>query len=76
MRFSVILAAAALVAGVPAQDFPATRDQNSDASGFTAANDYGAPIPPWEANHQPGWYYGVGPPPAGLGFVLDSVRLL
>jgi hypothetical protein len=76
MRFSLLLAAAALVAGVPAKDFPATRDQTSDALGFTAANDYGAPIPPWEPDNQPGWYYGVGPPPAGLGVILDSVRLL
>ncbi|KAJ7720175.1 hypothetical protein B0H16DRAFT_1605005 [Mycena metata] len=76
MRFSFLLAAAALVAGVPAQGSPATRDQTSDALGFTAANDYGAPIPPWQPDNQPGWYYGVGPPPAGLSVVLDSVFCL
>jgi len=28
---------------------------------LTPANFYGAPIPPWQSNSDPGWYYGENP---------------
>ncbi|KAJ7478753.1 hypothetical protein B0H11DRAFT_1725806, partial [Mycena galericulata] len=40
---------------------------------LTAANHYGAPIPPWESGHYPGWYYGHGTPPQGIFCILEEL---
>ncbi|KIK68540.1 hypothetical protein GYMLUDRAFT_154451, partial [Collybiopsis luxurians FD-317 M1] len=36
---------------------------------LTPQNHYGAPIPPWQPNCKPGWYYGQNPG-AVLGWVI------
>jgi hypothetical protein len=38
-------------------------------------NSYGAPIPPWQANTRPGWYYGRPQgAPHGLPSFVDQVH--
>ncbi|KAJ6551322.1 hypothetical protein B0H19DRAFT_995847 [Mycena capillaripes] len=44
------------------------------ASGITAGNCYGAPIPPWQQGCYPGWYYGNSQnAPTGLACLVDGV---
>ncbi|KAJ7729472.1 hypothetical protein B0H16DRAFT_1586829 [Mycena metata] len=57
MRFSAVFSALAVVAtGVSAANFSA--DFITSVLTLTASNYYGAPIPPWQVGHYPGWYYG------------------
>ncbi|KAJ7768209.1 hypothetical protein B0H16DRAFT_1686396 [Mycena metata] len=71
MRFSAVFSALAVVAtGVSAANFSA--DSITSALTLTASNHYGAPIPPWEVNHHPGWYYGNSAP-SGLICLLDKI---
>ncbi|KAJ7189173.1 hypothetical protein C8R46DRAFT_1157802 [Mycena filopes] len=72
MRFSTLFSALVVVAtGVSAANF--SDHDISTAVILDAGNDYGAPIPPWEPGHIPGWYFGSGPPPSGVFCVLDQV---
>jgi hypothetical protein len=75
MRFSTVFSALVVVAtgatGVTAANF--SSDSISTATALTSQNYYGAPIPPWNAGHHPGWYYGKGIAPIGVFCVLDSV---
>ncbi|KAJ7750380.1 hypothetical protein DFH07DRAFT_869071 [Mycena maculata] len=72
MRFSTLFTALAVVAnGVTATDFSSS--SITSALSLTAANHYGAPIPPWETGHYPGWYYGQGTPPSGLLCLLEKL---
>ncbi|KAG6908046.1 hypothetical protein DXG01_006408 [Tephrocybe rancida] len=64
MHFTAILAAASVaVSGVVAT--PVTFDVSTDflfgGVELSSNNHYGAPIPPWAANHKPGWYFGDNP---------------
>ncbi|KAJ7719078.1 hypothetical protein DFH07DRAFT_1067921 [Mycena maculata] len=71
MRFSTLFTALAVVAtGVTATD---SSSSSTSVIGLTAANDYGAPIPPWETGSSPGWYYGQGTPPSGLESLADTL---
>ncbi|KAJ7450810.1 hypothetical protein FB451DRAFT_1285201 [Mycena latifolia] len=66
MRFSTLFSTLAVVAsGASAGDI-------TDALTLTAANFYGAPIPPWEVGHNPGWYYGQGNP-QGISCILTGL---
>jgi len=59
MRFSTLfVAAAAVVSTTSAASVLSGRSIQTSALSLTADNYYGAPIPPWEPNHTPGWYYG------------------
>ncbi|KAJ7472363.1 hypothetical protein B0H11DRAFT_1352461 [Mycena galericulata] len=72
MRFNTLFTAFAVVAtGAYATDF--SSDSITSALSLTAANFYGAPIPPWEIGHYPGWYYGQGTPPEGIFCFLDAL---
>ncbi|KAJ7051152.1 hypothetical protein C8F01DRAFT_1175984 [Mycena amicta] len=43
------------------------------ALSLTSANHYGAPTPPWQPNHKPGWYCGQGSPPTGVVGILEGL---
>ncbi|KAJ7131204.1 hypothetical protein C8R44DRAFT_871727 [Mycena epipterygia] len=71
MRFSTVFSALAVaVSGAMAT---ATFTSESVSAGFNAQNYYGAPIPPWEKGHHPGWYYGHGIAPIGITYILGGV---
>ncbi|KAJ7233843.1 hypothetical protein B0H12DRAFT_1076474 [Mycena haematopus] len=71
MRFTTLFTAVAVaVTGASAQ-FSA--ESITNALTLNAANHYGAPIPPWEVGHYPGWYYGSGPFPDGILCWLDEL---
>eukprot|EP00914_Ancora_sagittata_P031487 GHVO01063789.1.p1 GENE.GHVO01063789.1~~GHVO01063789.1.p1 ORF type:complete len:322 (-),score=1.59 GHVO01063789.1:146-1081(-) len=38
---------------------------------LSSANNFGAPIPPWKAGPNPGWYCGSGPNPGGYPNMQD-----
>ncbi|KAG6873099.1 hypothetical protein C0995_002942 [Termitomyces sp. Mi166 len=63
MRFTALfLAASVAVTGVVAT--PLTLNANTSVLlgiDLSVDNHYGAPIPPWVAGHQPGWYFGSHP---------------
>ncbi|KAJ7750377.1 hypothetical protein DFH07DRAFT_775079 [Mycena maculata] len=72
MRFSTLFTALAVVAtGVTATEFSSS--SITSALSLTAANCYGAPIPPWETGHYPGWYYGQGTPPSGVLCLVNQL---
>ncbi|KAJ6470366.1 hypothetical protein C8R45DRAFT_1104797 [Mycena sanguinolenta] len=72
MRFTTVFSALVVaVTSVAATANPSSASA-SLAAGFTEANCYGAPIPPWESGHHPGWYYGKGTAPQGISCILDS----
>ncbi|CAK5262224.1 unnamed protein product [Mycena citricolor] len=62
MRFTGIFSAFVVAASAvsAAQVEIESRDSIGVALTLTAANHYGAPIPPWEVGCTPGWYYGAG----------------
>ncbi|KAJ7678087.1 hypothetical protein DFH06DRAFT_1167836 [Mycena polygramma] len=72
MRFSTVFSILAVVAtGASAANF--TSESLTTALTLTAANHYGAPIPPWQPGHHPGWYYGHGTPPVGVFCILEGL---
>ncbi|KAJ7705490.1 hypothetical protein B0H17DRAFT_1038121 [Mycena rosella] len=72
MRFSTLFTTLAVVAtGASAASF--SSESISSAVSLTAQNHYGAPIPPWEVGHYPGWYYGKGTPPKGINCILEGL---
>ncbi|KAF8201244.1 hypothetical protein K438DRAFT_1716978 [Mycena galopus ATCC 62051] len=70
MRFSTVFTALAVVTGASAQF---SGSSITAALSLTASNKYGAPIPPWETGHKPGWYYGSGSAPEGILCVLEEI---
>ncbi|KAJ7088662.1 hypothetical protein C8R44DRAFT_686866 [Mycena epipterygia] len=73
MRFSTVFSALAIVVSGATATTSFTSDSISSAVGLNAKNYYGAPIPPWEPGHHPGWYYGQGPPPEGVLCILEGL---
>ncbi|KAF7377588.1 hypothetical protein MSAN_00181500 [Mycena sanguinolenta] len=71
MRFTALFTAVAVAVTGASADFSA--DSITNALTLTEANHYGAPIPPWEKGHYPGWYYGNGPSPEGILCFLDEL---
>ncbi|KAJ6551330.1 hypothetical protein B0H19DRAFT_995849 [Mycena capillaripes] len=72
MRFSTVFSALAVVAtGASAATF--TSESITTGLTLNAKNHYGAPIPPWEAGHYPGWYYGKSAPPKGIACILEGL---
>ncbi|KAJ7131220.1 hypothetical protein C8R44DRAFT_978185 [Mycena epipterygia] len=70
MRFSTVFSAlAVVVSGAIATTY--TPESISSAAGLKAQNYYGAPIPPWEKGHYPGWYYGHGIAPK-VNYILEG----
>ncbi|KAG6841404.1 hypothetical protein C0991_011568 [Blastosporella zonata] len=63
MRFTALIAAASVaISGVVATPLALTVDTSAFfPTPLSARNNYGAPIPPWTAGHNPGWYYGSHP---------------
>ncbi|KAJ6565904.1 hypothetical protein DFH09DRAFT_1081550 [Mycena vulgaris] len=77
MHFSTVFSALAVVVVSGAMATVSyTPDSISSASGLTAQNCYGTPIPPWKSGHYPGWHYGQGTPPAGDPHVFERWYLL
>jgi hypothetical protein len=77
MRFITILSALSVFAsGVSAVAAPNTSlAMKSALLNINAGNCWGAPIPPWEDNCHPGWYYGRKEyAPTGLLCLVDDVR--
>ncbi|KAJ7128731.1 hypothetical protein C8R44DRAFT_830290 [Mycena epipterygia] len=73
MRFSTVFSALAIVvSGATASNITFTSDSITTAMALNAKNHFGAPIPPWELGHYPGWYYGHGTPPKGVFCILDE----
>ncbi|KAF7316272.1 hypothetical protein MIND_00145900 [Mycena indigotica] len=77
MRFTTAFAALTVLAtgaSVSAQNatFTVTSNSISNALLLTAPH-YGAPNPPWVVGANPGWYYGSGTPPVGLGCILEGL---
>ncbi|KAJ7868856.1 hypothetical protein B0H13DRAFT_2670185 [Mycena leptocephala] len=71
MRFSTVFAAVAVVAsGVSAATF--SSESITTALTLSSQNHYGAPIPPWQQGHYPGWYYGKAPP-SGVLCILEGL---
>jgi hypothetical protein len=58
------VALVSLVAAVPTADNLAL--SATLGSSLTAANYYGAPIPPWKKGAKAGWYYGEHPDKLGF----------
>ncbi|KAJ7725172.1 hypothetical protein B0H16DRAFT_1879596 [Mycena metata] len=72
MRFTAAFSALAVIAtGVSAASF--SSDSISSAITLTSSNHYGAPTPPWQAGHHPGWYYGKSSPPSGIICLVDEL---
>ncbi|KAG5638410.1 hypothetical protein H0H81_000187 [Sphagnurus paluster] len=62
MRVSTIVATAALAASATANPLRINLNvQSVLGADLTAANHYGAPIPPWQRGTNPGWYHGNHP---------------
>lgn len=76
MRFSTLFTAFAVVATGASATTSFTSDSITNALFLTAENHYGAPIPPWEVGHYPGWYYGKGSAPSGILYILDEVKFI
>ena len=72
MHFSPVVSALAVVVSGAMATVSYTPDAISSASGLTAQNCYGAPIPTWKAGHYPGWYFGQSTPLAGISDVLNG----
>ncbi|KAJ7089134.1 hypothetical protein C8R44DRAFT_720537 [Mycena epipterygia] len=73
MRFSTVFSALAIVVSGATAANTYTSAYISSATALNAKNHYGAPIPPWEAGHRPGWYYGRGNLPTGISHNLDGL---
>ncbi|KAJ7755800.1 hypothetical protein B0H16DRAFT_1827657 [Mycena metata] len=71
MRFSTFSAFVLVATGVSAANF--STETIATAAALNPGNYYGAPTPPWNAGHTPGWYYGNGNAPLGIFSILDSV---
>ncbi|KAJ7139257.1 hypothetical protein C8R44DRAFT_727357 [Mycena epipterygia] len=73
MRFSTVFSALAIVVSGATAATTYTPASISSAAALNAQNHYGAPIPPWEPGHRPGWYYGHGNLPTGVSRNLDGL---
>jgi len=73
MRFTTLFTAVAVVATGASATTSFTSDSITNALFLTAENHYGAPIPPWEVGHKPGWYYGGGSAPEGILCILEGL---
>ncbi|KAJ6598414.1 hypothetical protein DFH09DRAFT_1131722 [Mycena vulgaris] len=72
MRFITLFSALTVVAtGASAANFSTA--SISTAISLTPQNHYGAPIPPWQVGHYPGWYYGHNTPPKGITCILEGI---
>ncbi|KAJ6460272.1 hypothetical protein C8R45DRAFT_1180437 [Mycena sanguinolenta] len=73
MRFTTVFSTIAVAATSVAATASFSSASVSLAYGFNEKNCYGAPIPPWQSGHHPGWYYGKGHAPQGTKCILDSL---
>ena len=72
MRLTSLLVG--LVGGAIVASSSVVIDRRQIPAGFSAGNNYNAPIPPWETGSQPGWYYGDDPGAHPGLFCLTPVR--